>query len=96
MTDYFAHEEALEPALAVICEVLRNNEDIGAVLEKRAATFFSWAQPYEKRRSKADPEICVEKASQNRFTRRPRRRPRGFCYLFQKRHYYIRNCPYRN
>ena len=39
MTDFFAHDDSLEPALAVVCEVLRDNEDVGAVLKKRSATF---------------------------------------------------------
>ena len=39
MADYFARDDALEPALAVVCEVLRNTEDIGGLLEKRGAMF---------------------------------------------------------
>ena len=54
MADYFARDDALEPALAVVCEVLRNTEDIGGLLEKRGATFLSLAQPYEKECSKED------------------------------------------
>ena len=34
MTDYFAHDDALEPALAVVCEVLRHNVDSGDFLGK--------------------------------------------------------------
>ena len=51
MADYFARDDALEPALAVVCEVLRTSQDVGGVLEKRAATFMSLAQPYDKHRS---------------------------------------------
>ena len=33
MADYFARNDALKPALSVECEVLRNNQDVSAVLE---------------------------------------------------------------
>ena len=33
MADYFARDDALKPALSVECEVLRNDQDVGAVLE---------------------------------------------------------------
>ena len=33
MADYFARDDALKPALSVECEVLRNNQDVSAVLE---------------------------------------------------------------
>ena len=39
MADYFARDDALEPALAVVCEVLRNTEDVGGVLKNQAAHF---------------------------------------------------------
>ena len=48
MADYFARDDALEPALAVVCEVLRNTEDIGGLMEKKAASFLSMAQPFDK------------------------------------------------
>ena len=51
MADYFARDDALEPALSVVCEILRNDLDVGAVLEKRSATFMSLALPYDKHRS---------------------------------------------
>ena len=35
MADYFAHDDTLEPALAVLCEVLRTAPDIGAVLNNK-------------------------------------------------------------
>ena len=37
MTDYFTHEDAVEPALAVLCEVLKRYRDIGAVLKNDLA-----------------------------------------------------------
>ena len=33
MTDYFGHDDALEPALAVLCEVLGTSPDVGSKLE---------------------------------------------------------------
>ena len=40
MADFFAHDDALEPALAVISEVLRNKEDLDEVLKKKWAPRF--------------------------------------------------------
>ena len=57
MADFYAFDDALEPALAVICEVLRGNEDVGAVLKKRATTFLNLAQPYHKHRSEEDHDV---------------------------------------
>ena len=65
MADYYARDDALEPSLAVVCEVLRNTEDIGGLLKKRGATFLSLAQPYEKERSKDDHDLTQ---NQNRKT----------------------------
>ena len=61
MADYFARDDALEPALAVICEALRSAEDIGGMMKKRAATFLSLAQPYEKERSTEDHAMSASK-----------------------------------
>ena len=57
MTDYFAHDDALEPALAVLCEVLRTGPDIGAVLEKGQTNFLGLAQKYQKIRSSGDRDF---------------------------------------
>ena len=91
MADYFAHDDALEPALAAVCEVLRNNEDVGAVLEKRAATFLSLAQPYDKLRSEADhdaPKEVESKKSTEQKATKNRKKPfpcnnfqRGLCRI---------------
>ena len=54
LTDYFALDDVLEPALAVICEVLRGSEDFGAVLEKRSSSFIGLAQAFQKFRSPND------------------------------------------
>ena len=96
MADYFAHDDALEPALAAVCEVLRNTEDVGSVLEKRAATFLSLAQPYDKLRSEEDRDAVKEfkskkwteqKTSKNRLKALT-------CNKFQKGLCRIKNCIY--
>ena len=76
MADYYARDDALEPALAVVCEVLRNTEDIGSILKNRTATFLSLAQPYEKERSEEDHEFTFEKKNK-------KRRSDLWCWRFQ-------------
>ena len=39
MADYYARDDALEPSLAVVCEVLRNTEDIGGLLFKKKGCY---------------------------------------------------------
>ena len=51
MAEYFAHDDALEPALVVVFDILQNNEDAGAVMQKRATTFLGMAQSFKKLRS---------------------------------------------
>ena len=63
MADYFARDDALEPALSVVCDVLRNDKDVGAVLKKRSATFMSLALPYDKHRSLEDRDVNQKKNS---------------------------------
>ena len=88
MADYFARDDALEPALAVVCEVLRNTEDVGGVLKKRAATFLSLAQPYEKERSSADHDVNFEKKqTKSRKSTFP-------CFRFQRGECKFDNCIY--
>ena len=87
MADYYARDDALEPALAVVCEVLRNTEDIGGVLKNRAATFLSLAQPYEKERSEVDHDVKREKKSQNR-------RSKLCCFRFQEGRCTVRDCAF--
>ena len=47
MADYFAHDDALEPALAVLCEVLRNAPNIGTVLSNKCQTFLGLATDFK-------------------------------------------------
>ena len=81
MTDFFAHDDALEPALAVVCDVLRNNEKMGGVLSK-SSSFLSMAQPYDKNRSKADHDVVdIEKPKKSTNSWRPQR-SRQHCFFF--------------
>ena len=75
MTDFFAHDDALEPALAVVCEVLRMNVGGTGSLPKNS-TFLSLAQPYDKQRSEEDHDLFVKKKAKKTldvFRRRARR-----------------------
>ena len=97
MADYFAHDDALEPALAAVCEVLRNSEDVGAVLKKRAATFLSLAQPYDKLRSGADHDVKKEFRSRNITEQNSTRRRKPFhCYRFNRGSCEEVNCEFRH
>ena len=57
MTDYFAHDDAVEPALAALCEVLRTGPDVGAVLKNGYTNFLGLAQKYQKSRSVGDKDF---------------------------------------
>ena len=90
MADYFARDDALEPALAVVCEVLRNTGDIGGMMRKRAATFLSLAQPYEKERSTEDCAMSsAKKAPKSRIKKLP-------CFRFQGGYCKFNNCNFKH
>ena len=90
MTDYLARDDALEPALAVMCEVLRDTEDIGGLMEKKAVSFLSLAQPYEKERSAEDHDVTsVKKVSKTGNKNLP-------CFNFQKGTCYFKDCYYKH
>ena len=79
MADYFARDYALEPALAVVCEALRNTEDIGGLMERKAVSFLGWVQPYEKERSGEDHDVTsLKKTSKTTYRKKP-------CFTFQKK-----------
>ena len=94
MADYFAHDDALEPALAVLCEVLRNAPNIGTVLSNKCQTFLGLATGFQKLRSSEDHDIeksdisgqqagkTAKKTRQPRSRRSLRFRP-GVCFQFQ-------------
>lgn len=88
MTDYFAHDDAVEPALAVLCEVLRTGPDVGAVLKNNFTNFLGLAQKYQKLRSAEDHDCTCgttgvhvqantrEKSKNLARTRQPGSRPK--------------------
>ena len=97
MADYFAHDDALEPALAAVCEALRNHKDVGAVLDKRAATFLSLAQPYDKLRSEADHDVRKYPKSKSTTERRLcRDRRQLHCFNFQRGSCMVKNCGFKH
>ena len=100
MADYFAHDDALEPALAVVCEILRNDDDASAVMQKRATTFLGMAQAFQKLRSPEDHEVIQRRSfsKANKGSRFPALSPpvpRGFCFRFQNTSdCKIKSCPF--
>ena len=94
MADFFAHDDALEPALAVICEVLRNKEDLCEVLTKRGATFLSLAQPYDKHRSASDHDAVETKKPDGTLKSKYTKRPRFSCFAFQRDSCKYRDCKF--
>ena len=95
MTDYFAHDDALEPALAVVCEVLRNNAEVSETIGKNT-TFLSLAQPYEKHRSEADHDVVGrDRSKPSAYAGRSRRR-RGVCLYFQNGTCVRKVCPFEH
>ena len=58
MTDYFAQDDALEPALAVVCQMLRTDHNLGSHLRLTKSSFLSLAQCFQKHRSSADKDFC--------------------------------------
>ena len=95
MADYFARDDALEPALSVVCEILRNDLDVGAVLEKRSATFMSLALPYDKQRSVEDRDVGQKTSfPKNSKFGAPKSRL-GYCFSFQRKSgCFNKNCTY--
>ena len=73
MAEFFARDDALEPALAVVCEVLRTCPDVGGILEKRATSFMSLAQPFDKHRSAADRDARSARSVGNSYSRNARK-----------------------
>ena len=69
LTDYFAHDDALEPVPAVVCEVLRSDLDMGSQLRLSKASFFSPAQCYQKQRPAKEKDFEFSK----KHIPRPRR-----------------------
>ena len=96
MADYFARDDALEPALAVVCEILRCTQDVGGILEKRAATFLSLAQPYDKHRSAADRDSKSEKKYKKYSAPGHPTGRLGHCFAFQSDECKNSRCSFRH
>ena len=107
LTDYFAYDDALEPALAVVCESLRKEPSIGCQLMKLNSSFLSLAQCYQKQRSGADMDFAPQRTPkssravqppQMSFKRAPRPPPYqyGLCFDFQKNNCFRQNCKYNH
>ena len=80
MTDYYAHDDAVEPALAVLCEVMRTGPDIGAVLKNNLTNFLGLAQKYQKLRSAEDHDF-TSKAKGVRGHTNAREKPKNSIFL---------------
>ena len=94
MAEFFARDDALEPALAVVCEVLRTCPDVGGILEKRATSFMSLAQPFDKHRSAADRDARSARSVTNVYSRNSRKL--GVCWAFQKDKCSDKQCNFRH
>lgn len=97
MANFYALDDSLEPALAVVCKALRNGEDVGAILGERG-TFLGLAQVFQKYRSKQDHDLGSEQNINNNQYGGTKYEPsRGFCYHFQKNDScYRRRCPFKH
>ena len=97
ISDYFAIDEALEPALAVVCEVLRHTST-GPALKDGHTTFLGLSQKFQKLRSPEDREIVgkgmgsrsiaisTKRSCDRQYVKGRRYSPysMGYCYQFQK------------
>ena len=83
MGNYFARDEALDPALCIICEGLRGNTDFEYMLRKRGGTFQTLASAYHHLKSATDRDATKGTQYKTR-PRRQRTTRQGFCWQFQK------------
>ena len=97
MANFYALDDALEPALAVVCEALRKSDDVGAILGERG-TLLGLAQAFQKYRSRQDHDVgAVQNIKEELFSRTKFNPARGFCLYFQKNDScYRRRCSYKH
>ena len=87
MGDYFARDDALDPALNTVCQALRGDIDIEYILRRSEGTFQSLAHHLKSHSdwdlvgSTHTPRSQRSRASNFSLTRRPLR---GYCWYFQK------------
>ena len=90
MGDYFARDDALDPALSTVCQALRSDIDIEYVLKKSGGTFQSLAASFHHLKSPSDKDVVGSTNTQRSLRSRTSnfsliRRPlRGYCWYFQK------------
>ena len=106
MTDFFGHDDALQPAFAVVSQVLRQNENIGTVLKDSHTTFLGLAQSFptksyldrdfESNHKHKTNRSMYRRQSSGREVARRRERTKpyhnGYCRDFQKKSF----CPKRH
>ena len=88
--NYFARDDALDPALSTICQALRDKAGIESILEKRGGTFQSLTSAFYRLKSPDDRDLTG--STHTPWGRRERtsnfyrkRRPlNGSCWFFQK------------
>ena len=91
MGNYFARDDAIDPALSTVCQALRGNIDFEHILRSRGGTFQSLASAYYHLKSPADRDLRGSTTNYRapKETRRgdtSGRRPSGskVCWFFQK------------
>ena len=100
MLDYYARVDTLEPALAVVCHLLRQNENIGDFLKDRHTTFLGLAKSFQTVISHADRDFVgrkMHKRSRSTYRRQSSNREAAlrmerskpyeekFCHHFQNK-----------
>ena len=93
MGNYFARDDALDPALSIVCEGLRGDTDFEYLLKSRGGTFQSLASAYYHLKSTVDRDVSGRIGPQSGgggygFTNMSRRgqksNKRGICWWFQR------------
>ena len=94
MSDYFARDDGIDPALSTVCQALRGGTDFAYMLRSRGGTFQSLASAYYHIKSPADRDLRgsthpsgarggASGAGDSGNTQR-RRTGTGSCWYFQK------------
>ena len=91
MGNYFARDDAIDPALSTVCQALRGNIDFEHILRSRGGTFQSLASAYYHLRSPHDRDLRGRTTASSFKKEAGRgdnsgRRPSGSkgCWYFQK------------
>ena len=89
MGDYFARDDALDPALSTVCQALRGDVDIEFILKKSGGTFQSLAAAFHHLKAPNDGDLSGStntpwsqrnRSSKFKLSHRPLR---GCCWFFQ-------------